>query len=525
MSTPKHTILTRISAVVFLMLATAWMGCEKLEEKFQGDLSSNQLVLDSSATDALVKGVYVSLGQAFINHLNVFPLTELTTDAGLMPTRGADWDDNGVWRSLHQHRWTSQNNIVRDCFNSLNGVVFAATDALKYRLSSQQEAEVRMIRAFAMYLVLDLFDQVPYRDPGESTITPSRIRKGEEALNYIIAEVNDVLPRLPAGPPYRANQMAARVLLMKCYLNRAVYLNRASPVFNTADMNQVVRLADELILSNRFPLSDEYFDNFAPENDVIGKENIFTQQDEPGPGNQLFFTFLLVQHYNQLPFGLNGAATLASFYNRFEGADHRRGMNYLYGSAAPNPGNRINVGFFVGQQYNPFSDDLLYDEGGQPLIFEPGVKNIETGPNLQRTGIRPLKYPIDWSNPFQPANDMVYFRMADVILMKAEAVLRGGTATAAGPYGATVLSMVNAIRTHASRQASPLSTITLDSLLDERGRELWWEGWRRQDMIRFGKYLQPFEEKQYVSEQRYLLFPIPAEQLSVNPNLKQNPGY
>jgi hypothetical protein len=109
--------------------------------------------------------------------------------------------------------------------------------------------------------------------------------------------------------------------------------------------------------------------------------------------------------------------------------------------------------------------------------------------------------------------------------MKAEAILRGGTATNTGPYGNTALSIVNAIRTHSSRGASTMTSINLDQLLDERGRELWWEGWRRQDLIRFGKFLQPFQEKNYQSDLKYLLFPIPADQLAVNPNLVQNTGY
>ncbi len=109
--------------------------------------------------------------------------------------------------------------------------------------------------------------------------------------------------------------------------------------------------------------------------------------------------------------------------------------------------------------------------------------------------------------------------------MKAEAILRHGTPTNAGSYGNSALSIINAIRTDPSRNASPLSSVTLDDVFDERGRELWWEGWRREDMIRFGKFLQSFQEKDYISDAKYLLFPIPNDQLAVNPNLKQNPGY
>ena len=109
--------------------------------------------------------------------------------------------------------------------------------------------------------------------------------------------------------------------------------------------------------------------------------------------------------------------------------------------------------------------------------------------------------------------------------MKAEAILRGGTgATNAGGYGTSALDLVNAIRTHVSRGATPFSAVTLDQLIDERGRELYLESWRREDLIRFGKFLAPWQEKP-TDDPKYLLFPIPNGQLAANPNLTQNPGY
>ena len=126
-----------------------------------------------------------------------------------------------------------------------------------------------------------------------------------------------------------------------------------------------------------------------------------------------------------------------------------------------------------------------------------------------------MKYPIDYTGGEQADNDYVIFRLADVMLMKAEALLRTNNAPAA-------LIIVNAIR--AKRGATPLTSLDLQGLLDERGRELYWEGWRRQDLIRFGKFLEPWQEKP-TDDPKYLIFPIPAEQLAVNPNLTQNEGY
>ena len=225
-------------------------------------------------------------------------------------------------------------------------------------------------------------------------------------------------------------------------------------------------------------------------------------------------------HYNQPPGGWNGFTTLSDFYAKFEATDKRRGVAYPANDAThPNPGNRVNVGLLVGQQYNLATDAPLKDRSGNgPLSYTSDIHLIETGSNLEVTGIRIYKYPVDWVNDGSGnvGNDFVYFRLADVMLMKAEALMRTNAA-------ATALPIVNAIRTN--RGATPLASLTLDNLLDERGRELYMEGWRREDLIRFGKFLGPKPLKPNASDPKFLLFPIPNQQLAANPNLVQNPGY
>jgi hypothetical protein len=150
-------------------------------------------------------------------------------------------------------------------------------------------------------------------------------------------------------------------------------------------------------------------------------------------------------------------------------------------------------------------------------VFTPEVSSIETGANLEVTGIRVLKYSPDYVNDGNGKvdNDFVYYRYPDVLLMKAEALLRQGNAGGALP-------LVNQVR--AARGATPMASVTLDQLLDERGREFYWESSRRLDLIRFGKFLQPWQEKP-TDDPRNLIFPIPSQQLAVNANLKKNPGY
>ena len=138
-----------------------------------------------------------------------------------------------------------------------------------------------------------------------------------------------------------------------------------------------------------------------------------------------------------------------------------------------------------------------------------------SGDNLEVTGIRVIKYPIDYKSGDNADNDYVFYRYADVLLMKAEALLRSGST---GP----ALTIVNEIRM--KRGASPFASLTPDNLIAERGRELYWESHRRTDLIRFGKFLDARQLKAKTGTER-LLFPIPARSLASNPNLKQNPGY
>jgi hypothetical protein len=517
------------SLVLFIPLSVMLIyGCTKLRETVGGNLTPSQVGSDTSAA-SLLQGVYGSLESPFTSYLQIFPMSDMTTDEAIAPTRGSNWDDNGVWRQFHEQKWNADNTQIQACFNSLSGAVYAATDMLKYNPTAMQQAEARFLRAWAMYWLLDLFDQVPYRDPGESLTQAARVRRGDSALIYIISEVNAVETDLPDGPASEANKYAAKALLMKCYLNKAVYLNRANPAPDPADMDTVISLADDIINSNKYSFSVNYFDNFAPDNSTVGKENIFTQMSSADGNYTIAFAWLAVLSYPQN--GFNGFSTLPDFYNKFEPADKRMQAVYSYPNSPSNPGHRVNVGFLIGQQYD-LSVDTPLSEGDLPVIFTPDVSNIEMGSNLDMLdmpGIRPIKYAPDYLNFYGysplPTNNYVYFRLPDILLMKAEAILRGGTPTNAGIYGNSAKSIVNTLRTDISRNASAMSSVTLDSVLDERGRELWWENWRRQDLIRFQEFLAPFQEKDYQSDPHYLIFPIPNEQLAVNPYLVQNPGY
>ncbi|MFN5477589.1 MAG: RagB/SusD family nutrient uptake outer membrane protein [Sphingobacteriales bacterium] len=503
--------MKQLKYLTVVLGAAVAVSCTKLEE------TQRDAVNFQRATAAgLLQGAYNSLGGLQTQDV-VWALEEHSSDEALGPTRGPDWDDNGVWRVIHNHQWDADHSIVRNTFNSLLTAQFSATAVLEQSPSASEAAQAKFIRALSVFLVLDLYDQVPFRADLKDLKQLPLTLKGAEAANKVIEEANAALTDLPnaGSSTWIANKDAARTLLMKAYLNRGVYANRVTPTFAAADMNQVITLADQILGTSRYALSDNFFTNFAPNNNSASKELIYTLENTIGVrGGNNRFNWFCTLHYNQRPSGWNGFTTLADFYDKFEAADTRRGGSY----AGLTNVTGLRTGFLVGQQFDQ-NGTALTDRKGAPLAFTREIALRETGNNLEVTGIRVIKYVPDFAQGIDgnAENEYVIFRFADVMLMKAEAQLRLGQTAAA-------LTIVNTLR--AKRGASALTTLTLQGLLDERGREMYWEGWRRNDQVRFGTFLNGVgSTRPNKSGNERLIFPIPNQQLAVNPNLTQNPGY
>lgn len=473
--------------------------------------------------EQLLNGAYGNL-RDLQSQDNLSALTDHPSDEMAGPTRGRDWDDAGVWRVLHTHRWTTAHPYINTVWRTTNRNAYNAQQVLCNGATGQMAAEATFLRVFNDFLTLDLFGKIPRRACDENLLNPpSNLLGRVEAIDVFIDELEAALPQLPDTRDInRATQNAARTLLMKLYLNRAVYkattadgAPQAGPFsFEASDMNSVIQYADEIMAAG-YMLDQDYFDNFVPNNAAQSSELIFVSENTSGmAGGPVRSRWFMTSHYNQNPSGWNGFVALTDLYNRFEPGDRRLQAPAPYIGSGP---NAPRAGFLVGQQYNA-EGNPLEDRLGNPLAFEPDFSLIETGNDLEIAGIRVIKYTPDYTTAGDIAdNDFVFFRYADVLLMKAEAILRGGTAST------TALDIVNNLRS--VRGASQLSAVTLDVLLDERSRELYWEGWRRNDLIRFGEFLGTWQEKPTESASFRLLFPIPAEAISTNPNLEQNPGY
>ncbi|SDR87981.1 RagB/SusD family nutrient uptake outer membrane protein [Gramella sp. MAR_2010_147] len=504
-----------------LLIFCSFLGlsaCTDLEIEETDSIIANQTGEFTGVGDVqgALDGVYNSIRGQIENQGNLYALQEVSTDELLVPTRGTDWGDNGLWRLVHEHTWTAIHPFVRDTWNEQNQNVFNASEIIDSRSnpSPAQEAEARFLRAFSMFWVMDLYGQVPFREIDEGIDIDPQVLSRQEAFDFIVNDLTTALPDL-ADPSSMdsdlnfASKAAANFLLAKLYLNKNIYYGSES--VDAADMQRVIDNVNALEAKG-FALEEGYFDIFAPE---LDNETIFFTTSSVG--NRIWNTL----HYNQnapdnTGGGWNGFTTLAEFYDLFEGdantnfvgdgQEERRGF-VPDASTATEENFGIGYGFLVGQQYDA-DGTALQTRQGTPLDFTKQLPGLVG--NNERTGIRVIKYhPSNGSF----ANHEIIFRFSDAYLMKAEAMMR---------MGEDVTEMVNTLRD--LRKASSLSSVSDAEMLAERGRELYGEFWRRNDLVRFGAFSDTWEFKSNTDAYR-IVYPIPESALISNPNLVQNEGY
>jgi starch-binding outer membrane protein, SusD/RagB family len=546
-----NKILITLSAVLSLAAA-----CTKLAPT-QRDSQVNPAGAGGNISPtALLSNAYNDFGSVLHDQDKVFSLEETVTDEALIPTRGGDWDDNGVWRTLHAHTWDVTHTQAQTVFNLLGKMESDATTVLAFNPSTAQAAEAIFIRSFAQFYLLDLYGQVPYRTVAlYNGIDAPPVLTPTQAIDTLVQNLTAIIPVLSAAnTPYKASPDAARFLLMRVLLNKQAFLNKQAPAAADAgDMATVISLGNAILNNTaRYSLTAHYFDNFGPNNGgtdpVAGygpsTEMILAYPNLPGTANNnginsagIDARWMMTLHYNSYGHkgdnffgnaGWNGFSTVADFYNSFEASDSMRKGNVAYPGVTNISG--MKVGFLNGPQLDEHGAPRL-DRNLNPLVFSPTVALIEPDPKtLEGDGIRVIKYPPDYANysSGQQGNQLQIFRFADALLMVAEAHLRSDDAAGAGAS----LTLVNQLRVarKATPVAGPLKLVNSANLYDpntllaERGKEMYWESVRREDLIRMGVFLQPWALKT-ADDPKYLLYPIPAPQLVANPNLKQNPGY
>lgn len=470
----------------------------------------------------------------------IYDYNTFTTDEAMIPTRGGDWYDGGFWQNLYLHSWTATDKSLEYTWNYLYKVVVLCNKSLqnieknKSSLTSEEYAsytsEIRAIRAMFYYYIMDMYGNVPIVTDANVQLSEVKQSKRSDVFKFIINELQETAPLLPdehsniEGSYYgRVTRPVAYFLLAKLALNAEIYthdnwtttsqtngkdINIAVDGRNTNAWNACITYCDK-ITTEGYSLEKDYATNFKVHNET-STENIFTiPMDKSLYANQFQYLFRS-RHYN------HGAAIGMDAEN---GSCSTISTVKAYGYGTDNIDTRYTINFYSDTLY--VDGKIVYLDNGKPLIYSPLEVAIDlTGSKYEKTGgARMSKYEIDrtaYADGKLQNNDIVLFRYADVILMKAEAKVRNGE------DGSTELNMIR------SRAKMPDRTASLSNILNERLLEFTWEGWRRQDLIRFGKFCQAYDLRPQLTNESNgytTVFPIPQTVLDLNGNLKQNPGY
>lgn len=472
----------------------------------------------------------------------IYDLNTFTTDEAMMPTRGGDWYDGGFWQGLYLHRWGVNNEAIYATWEYLYRTVILCNGSLEkiqaFSAAHPTEevaplvAEVRALRAMFYYYIMDLFGSVPLIEKSSPALEEIVQEKRSKVFYFIVKELMDSEPFLSLERSNQPGVYYGRVtrpvvwfLLAKLALNAEVYADDdwtdgsrpdGKSLFFEVDgqsLNawQTVCRYGEKLAAAGYSLEEDYTANFAVFNES-SKENIFViPMDKTLYANQFIYLFRS-RHYNHAKaYGLGGE----------NGASATKEVLEAFGYDTPQVDVRFDYCYFAGPVNDLEGRQVMLDDGVTPLVYEPWKVALDvSGQSWEKTaGARMKKYEVDptaLKDGKLLDNDIVLFRYADMLLMQSEAKVRNGE------NGDAELNRVR------SRVGMPPQTATLDCLLEERMRELAWEGWRRQDLIRFGRFTRAYSDRPQLSgeENGYTtVFPIPEKVVGMNPNLYQHKGY
>ena len=544
-----------LNYIVFPAMLLFTLGsCHKLDVPVTTQLTPEVFPQDSAQFVSASGPVYVALRGNYATEY--FFQQCYSTEEGIMPARGGNWFDGGQNVEMHYHSWTQNNGYVNGNWSWLSTVIGVANQTLSILSTTEPEgpakntnlAEIKMVRAIAYFMFMDNYGNVPL-DTAYGDFSPHANVPRAEVFNYIVNDIKTCLPYLSTTNGVstygRPTLYTADALLAKLYLNAEYYTGAAM-------YNECVAACDDVISSGKFNLASmaDYLQMFYPANGPTApgskdefifaipfdaastgftgrSANYKARYDVPRSMGKVA-TGAGYNYFN-IPYTPGGpASTLPEFYANFNDSNDIRNKQWLTGlqyrpdGVTPITITTTKAGYdavaYSGDN-TPYTYQLdltpnvvlrqsvpLFDCGNDEVAWNMGYRNIKF-------------YPDATSTSRNQNNDIPVFRYADIILMKAEAILRGGTPT----LGHTALSLVNMLKAARSTSA-PLSNVTLEDIFAERSREFAWEGWHRNDVIRFGKYENSWGFKTN-NETYRRIFPIPTSALSLNPALVQNPGY
>lgn len=513
-----------ISCFTGLALMALTPSCTDLDENVYDKLPADQFGNTMVEVNALMGTTYNTLKKYWPN--NFMYLSECTGSGAVSPTRiGGDWYDGGQYRELFMHTWTAQTSQIKGSWNAASssiGTCNATIDVLENSslLTDAQKKEfvssIRGVRAFWIYVMMDNWGNIPLVTSYQDKELPAT-RSRQEIFDWLIMEVKEIAESCPdagAATYGKFTKGSAYTLLAKLLLNAEAW-----GVNYSGNAYQECAEACTRVMGMDYILEPDWKRNFATDNNN-SREAIFAACFSEQDTNDQNTMMLRTAHYADY---LSDGAS----YSPWNGITAQPDYVKLFDIEDP----RYEGTYRIGERRNRETGELLKTGHGDPLIYTVDMTFISGserdgtpwGDVVQEAGARCQKWPFAPSITSAMGNHFHIFRLADVYLMKAEALLRSGGSVA------EATSLVNTIRERAyGHSEKNYETVTLETIALERKFELAWEAWSRQDDIRFGTF-----EKSYwvasncpISTGEHLkLFPVSQDAWQTNQNIVQNPGY
>lgn len=521
------------------------VGCTDLDENIYHNRTTSNFYNTKEEVVSAVLRPYTHSGAVFTcqSRENAWRLNEFSADQLAWPQKGIHGYDDGKWIQLHYHTWNYRHNTIKDCWNLVFqglGYCNSGIENIEARTASSMGvteseklaylAELKANRAYYYFNALNLWGNVPIvKNVGEPQYPANNTR--QEVFNFVESEllsvIND-LPLMSKANSGRLTKAAAYAILADLYLNAEVFTG-------TPRWDDCITYCNKLMNGEGgsqlgvMKLDTDILTPFGNTNTVSSYENIFVMSYD----------------YQNTTTRCNWSSDFYHFRQRYINGGDRNGNNGVvvipsaYDAFADND-LRKKEWMRIGPQYRYDIPDSIQEGSveysGKPLVFVKEIRLNKTGgteSNMrtgeENSGARFNKYRegVYGSTNFC-SNDWVLYRLTEIYYMKAEALMRknGGVANQ------EVVNLINETRQRAYKAEDwnaakyTTSTLTMEEFLAEKGREFIFEGKRRPDLIRFGKFSTgSWWDHEPTTSKHLTVYPIPYAQIAVNPNLVQNEGY
>ena len=514
--------MKRIEIKLFgLLCATLIIGsCTNLDENLRDQWTTSNFLKTNDELSAALAAAYSPL-YSWNNHGNYFSMQEVSTDEAMIPQRGGDWYDGGQPAGIHTHAYAPNYDFVNNLYNSAFGGVSSCNRLLATPgvTDANIVAELKVLRAYYYWVLLDNYGNVPLATEfgvSQGQKTQSQIYDFiDSELTTNLAVLKNKLPASYNASYARINYYVGQAIAAKLYLNAKVYTG-------TAQNDKTIAACDAIINSGLYSLAANYKSIFSSTNKG-STEHIWVIPYDHAYGQGFNLVQMTLHYGSQQTFQLqqqpwNGYCSLEDFYNSYDPSDTRRANNFVTGPQLIfGTANQVQDASY--EKGN--TDTNLNDPDGPGLVFTPHVNQL--APNaLRQAGARLGKYEFAVGSTPNLDNDVPLYRYSDILLAKAEALFNKN-----GYADATGLTLMNQV--HARTGLPNFVTMDATTFLAERGREMAFEAWRRNDLIRFGHYGDAWFGKSADPDNHRNLYPIPLNAITAaaasGTPLTQNPGY